>query len=715
MPEPKTNPREEAPPVVVARGSLSADGSVGCGAADLLVDFSSPPLWGVLVKLLQDKTTGLAIRLDWAPGSLLSTEWLLAHRDSVRPRVEKSRDAQKSRTKAAAEVFTPSGLCRRMIAVIDEDFAQSRGDDAPSSRRRIPVWQRFVDSRRLEITCGEAPFVVQRYDAATGAPIPREYRGGMLDAKLRAVDENAADDAEWWKWTLRAFESVYGYELAGDSLLIARANLVLAFSDAVRARFGREPTERELGRVANVVAWNFWQMDWLFFDTEAEAPPPDLPGMGGAWWGCGLRAASGKGRPAGAPLHEQVLFSFGDISNGVTNSSSPHRLDGGLETAAPPRRIRCRIFDWRARKPVVFSSLLHRTENAKTMKFDYIIGNPPYQADVENAGDRAPPLYHRFMDAVYNVSDKVCLVTPGRFLFNAGQTPKAWNEKMLSDPHLRVVEYTQKSGEVFANTDIKGGVVVTYHDKSREIGPIGAFSAFQELNSILHKVLGFERGKSMFDTIVSSQGIYRFSQKFLLDNPEIAFSLGNKGTGTKIVSKEFETMPDVFLPTRPKNGKYFEIVGRLESSRVSRFIKCDWLDKCSYLDKFNVLIPEANGTGTIGEVLSTPMIGEPMIGEPMIGSTDTFISVGRFSAFNEAENCLKYVKTKFARTMLGALKATQHNPKSTWRYVPLQDFTPSSDIDWSKSVAEIDRQLYAKYGLDDREIDFIETHVKEMK
>ena len=690
MPEPKTNPREEAPPVVAAGGALSADGSRGCGAADLLVDFSSPPLWGVLGKLLLDKTTGAAIRLDAAPGGILSPEWLLAHRDSVRPRVEKSRDAQKSRTKAAAEVFTPSGLCRRMIAVIDEDFAQSRGDDAPSSRRRIPVWQRFVDSRRLEITCGEAPFVVQRYDAATGAPIPREYRGGMLDAKLRAVDENAADDAEWWKWTLRAFESVYGYELAGDSLLIARANLVLAFSDAVRARFGREPTARELGRVANVVVWNFWQMDGLSFDTEAEAPPPDLPGLGGA---------SRPGEPPG--LMQATLFDAPETAPTCVAARAKR----------PPRRVRCRVFDWRTRKPVVFSSLLHRTENAKTMKFDYVIGNPPYQADVENAGDRAPPLYHRFMDAVYNVSDKVCLVTPGRFLFNAGQTPKAWNEKMLSDPHLKVVEYTQKSGEVFANTDIKGGVVVTYHDKSREIGPIGAFSAFQELNSILHKVLGFERGKSMFDTIVSSQGIYRFSQQFLLDNPEIAFSLGNKGTGTKIVSKEFETMPDVFLPTRPKNGKYFEIVGRLESSRVSRFIKCDWLDKCSYLDKFNVLIPEAKGTGAIGEVLSTPMIGEPMIGEPMIGSTDTFISVGRFSAFNEAENCLKYVKTKFARTMIGVLKASQHNPKSTWRYVPLQDFTPSSDIDWSKSVAEIDRQLYAIYGLDDRVIDFIVPHV----
>lgn len=105
----------------------------------------------------------------------------------------------------------------------------------------------------------------------------------------------------------------------------------------------------------------------------------------------------------------------------------------------------------------------------------------------------------------------------------------------------------------------------------------------------------------------------------------------------------------------------------------------------------------------------------PLIGSPLIGFTETYISIGETNKLQEAEATLKYVKTKFARTMLGILKVTQNNAKPTWRYVPLQDFTANSDIDWSKSVAGIDRQLYAKYGLDDNEIAFIESHVKEMK
>ena len=104
----------------------------------------------------------------------------------------------------------------------------------------------------------------------------------------------------------------------------------------------------------------------------------------------------------------------------------------------------------------------------------------------------------------------------------------------------------------------------------------------------------------------------------------------------------------------------------------------------------------------------------PLIGEPLIGATETFLSVGSFETLFEAEACLKYIKSKFARVMLGVLKVTQDNTKSKWKYVPLQDFTPSSDIDWSKSVHEIDLQLYRKYGLDEDEINFIETHVKEM-
>ena len=120
-------------------------------------------------------------------------------------------------------------------------------------------------------------------------------------------------------------------------------------------------------------------------------------------------------------------------------------------------------------------------------------------------------------------------------------------------------------------------------------------------------------------------------------------------------------------------------------------------------------MPKANGVGKFGELLSSPMVVPPKI-----GSTETFLSIGAFVAKNEAESAFKYIKTKFARSLLGVLKTTQDITPEKWKYVPLQDFTPSSDINWSESVAEIDQQLYAKYGLDEKEIAFIESHVKEM-
>ncbi|MBQ1622315.1 MAG: restriction endonuclease, partial [Selenomonas sp.] len=122
------------------------------------------------------------------------------------------------------------------------------------------------------------------------------------------------------------------------------------------------------------------------------------------------------------------------------------------------------------------------------------------------------------------------------------------------------------------------------------------------------------------------------------------------------------------------------------------------------LEKWKTLVPRANGSGALGEVLSTPLIGY----------TQSFIGIGSFNTQFEAEAMLKYVKTKFARVLLGVLKVTQDNDKGVWKIVPLQDFTASSDIDWSQSIHDIDLQLYRKYGLDQKEIDFIETHVKEM-
>ena len=127
-------------------------------------------------------------------------------------------------------------------------------------------------------------------------------------------------------------------------------------------------------------------------------------------------------------------------------------------------------------------------------------------------------------------------------------------------------------------------------------------------------------------------------------------------------------------------------------------------------DYYKVMIPKTNGSGAIGEVLSTPMVGEPMVGH-----TETFLSIGKFANESEAIACLKYIKTKFARTMLGTLKVTQDNIREVWANVPTQDFTAQSDIDWSQSIADIDQQLYRKYNLDLVEIAEIEKNIQAME
>ncbi|MDD6172510.1 MAG: Eco57I restriction-modification methylase domain-containing protein [Ligilactobacillus ruminis] len=342
----------------------------------------------------------------------------------------------------------------------------------------------------------------------------------------------------------------------------------------------------------------------------------------------------------------------------------------------------------------------------KKFKFDVVIGNPPYQEDGKGDNARAEPIYHHFISQAYKVSSIAEFITPGRFLFNAGQTPKKWNKQMLNDEHITVTFYEQKSSKVFANTDIKGGVVVTLRDDKRKKGPIGVFTPFEELNSIVKKVWNDGEQESLM-TVISSRGTYRFTEKMFQDFPNAKNVMG-KGSGNMIVSNSFDRLPDVLHKNRKENTNY-KILGRYNGKREYRFISKDYVLSNEYINKYNVFVPEANGTGAIGEVLSTPLIGEPLIGH-----TDTFISIGMFDNSYEAENCLKYVKSNFARTMLGVLKVTQHNPRSTWKYVPLQDFTANSDIDWSKSISEIDQQLYKKYELDEEEINFIETHVKEM-
>ncbi|WP_031587499.1 Eco57I restriction-modification methylase domain-containing protein [Selenomonas bovis] len=343
--------------------------------------------------------------------------------------------------------------------------------------------------------------------------------------------------------------------------------------------------------------------------------------------------------------------------------------------------------------------------------FDYVIGNPPYNEDFENSGDNgnyAKPVYDKFMDAAYEVSDKVELIHPARFLFNAGSTPKDWNKKMLEDTHFKVLSYEANSAKIFPDTDIKGGVAVTFRNAKKDFGAIGTFTAFPELNSIIKKVKPMI--KKSLSEIVSGRGVYKLSDRALKEFPEIE-KLQSKGHKKDVGSGAFRVLDKVvFFKEKPDDGyEYVKFLGLISNKRVYYYGRKAFIDCPDNFYRYKVFIPKSNGSGALGEVLSTPLIGEPLI-----GVTETFLSIGDFEASLEAAACLKYVKSKFARTMLGVLKVTQDNTKSKWNYVPLQDFTNHSDIDWSQSIHDIDLQLYRKYGLDQKEIDFIETHVKEM-
>ena len=353
------------------------------------------------------------------------------------------------------------------------------------------------------------------------------------------------------------------------------------------------------------------------------------------------------------------------------------------------------------------------------MKFDYAIGNPPYQE--ETIGDNktyAPPVYHKFMDETYKVAGKVELITPGRFLFDAGSTPKSWNQKMLGDSHLKVLEYHADAKKVFPTIiDLTGGVVITYHDAEKEWHPIEVFTQYQELNAILQKVENAKDFQSIMD-IVLSRTVYRLTEQLHQDFPKAASQLSD-GHMFDMASNIFSRLPNIFLAEVPEGEdltEYVKVLGRIDGDRVYRYVKREYVNNVKNLDTYKVVLARADGAaGTIGKPIPARVLGSLQLEVPHVGLTESFLSIGAFKSKIEARNALKYCKTRFTRILVGILKNTQDITPQKWRYVPLQDFTSASDIDWSGSVEEIDKQLYKKYKLTKAEIKFIETHVKAME
>ena len=256
----------------------------------------------------------------------------------VKPRVEKSKKEQTERIKQKAEVFTPSWICNKQNNLVDnawfgEDFVFNTEYEktwtATKGKIRFPTptgktWQDYVLDTRLEITCGEAPYLASRYDTVSGEYISVESRIGLLDRKLRVVSENTDSEEDWLKWATVAFQNTYGFDWQGDNVLLARENLLFTFADFYQVKFRTSTTVEMLRKIAEIVSWNIWQMDGLKFVI------PDS---------C-------------KELEEIQLSMFDDETKkepcpGCTKND-PYSHTG----------IYCKIKDWKANKTVKFVSLL---------------------------------------------------------------------------------------------------------------------------------------------------------------------------------------------------------------------------------------------------------------------------------------------------------------------------------------------------------------------
>ena len=339
------------------------------------------------------------------------------------------------------------------------------------------------------------------------------------------------------------------------------------------------------------------------------------------------------------------------------------------------------------------------------MKFDYCIGNPPYQVLDGGAQASAKPVYQYFSETAKDIATVNCFVQPSRWM-TGGKGLDDYRNTMIHDKHVKLLHDYADSKEVFANVDIKGGVCVYIRNEHYE----------GDCKCIRHDSYGIT--ESIRPLCDGTDSI--FIREPMLVTIKNKVDLSN-GSIEDIASprKPYGFRGDIFkneskygLPKMSnipiKDG--YTVLGLDGLKRVNRYVDKNYpFPKKQNLNKYKLFVTRNYGCGEIGEIPATPVLATPTM-----ACTETFIEIGSFDTQEELNNLYHYFCTKFFRAMVGVRKQDQGAARQVYHYVPLQDFTSNSDIDWTQSIANIDKQLYKKYNLSKEEIDFIETHVKEM-
>lgn len=550
---------------------------------------------------------------------------------NIRRRSAKSKEEQGKRTRDKGEVYTPAWICDAQNNLVDNAWKKS----ATSAGK---TWQDYVCSACIEISCGEAPYLASRYDVTTGQEIELKDRIGLFDRKMRIVNENACTLNEWYLWALAALKSTYGYEWQGDNLFLARTSILLTFIDFYnefvtvnRLECGK-PSHSVLLLAAKIISWNIFQMDGI----KMTLPMKDT--------------------------HKQVVAHWNRQS--FANDEEPVEI-------------------------TEFDKLI--SQNDDRLKFDIVVGNPPYQQMDGGAGASAVPIYNTFVDIAKQVSQSyVSLIIPSRWM-TGGRGLDKFRASMLNDTHIAQLFDHYNASDCFSNVEIKGGVCYFLWDKNHNnkceihtysINNIqhstrylkeddgNIFIRDSELINIKRQIE--KKGEKSFESIVSSMKPYGLRGDFFKNPAKYGYPP---------------------ISTTKQEGD-ITIIGLDEKlHRTRRYVSKSYpLIQNDLTDKIKLFVPRNYGTGKMGDLPS-----KIECAMPYDICTETFVQIGPFQTVEEAQNCEAYMRTKLFAVLVGIRKQDQGAGKSVYRYVPLQDF----------SVRWTDDMLITKYQLSDKQVEYI--------
>ncbi len=342
-----------------------------------------------------------------------------------------------------------------------------------------------------------------------------------------------------------------------------------------------------------------------------------------------------------------------------------------------------------------------KANNNDKMKFNAVVGNPPYQTmDGGGTGSSAQAIYNKFVDVARLLKPKyISMIIPSRWM-TGGKGLDKFRESLLNDKQIRLLHDYLNANECFPNVSIEGGICYFRWELDNE-GKCTYVSHLHNSKEISERYLS----EFSSDVVIRDSNALPILKKISINNDNFS----------NLVSPRNLFKVDIQLIKSSYEENDLKIFGRFNGTRSLMYVSTTLNDRAlRFIGKWKVFVSKADGAaGQLGNPIPARIIGNAVLGDCNTICTETFLVIGPFDTMCEANNVIKYLTTKFSRFLIGVRKL-KNMTQETYSFVPLQDFTSSSDIDWSQSISDIDKQLYEKYGLSEEEINFIEKMIKPM-